>query len=257
MSKTPFLVGVLVMLVALISLGCQPAANLPENKDVLYQYSTLGSLMAGVYDGNITYAELKQHGDFGVGTFNTLDGEMLELDHQVYQIKSDGVAYPVADQQKAPFAVVTYFAADQTVKLPEPMACIQLKTYVDSLLPTQNIPYAIKITGTFDRVQTRSVPKQDKPYPLLSDVVKTQPTFEFLNVDGVMLGFRLPSYMATANAPGYHFHFITADRSGGGHLLECQVRSATIELDYTDEWHIELPSDAAFYQVDMSTEAYR
>ena len=94
MSKTACPVGVLVMLVALISLGCQSAANLKENKDVLYQYSTLGSLMAGVYDGDITYAELKQHGDFGVGTFNTLDGEMLELDHQVYQIKSDGVAYP-------------------------------------------------------------------------------------------------------------------------------------------------------------------
>ena len=238
-------------------LGCQSAGGSAGNQDVLFQYSTLGSLMAGVYDGDITFAELKKHGDFGLGTFNALDGEMIEIDHQIYQVKSDGTVYPIDDKMKAPFAVVTYFKPDQTVKVTEPMDCAGLKTYLDSQLPTENIPYAVKISGTFDQVQTRSVPRQEKPYPPLLEVTKTQPVFELQEIEGVMLGFRLPSYMDVANAPGYHFHFITAARDAGGHVLDCQVQGVKAEIDYTTEWHTVLPGDDAFYQVGISSEEYR
>jgi acetolactate decarboxylase len=257
MKKSIISIVLLAILLTLTTLACQPSGELGENEDVLFQYSTLGSLMAGVYDGGITYTELKKHGDFGLGTFNALDGEMIEINHQVYQIKSNGVAYPVDDKMKAPFAVVTFFEPDQTVKVVEPMDCEQLKSYLDSLLPTENIPYAIKITGTFNSLQTRSVPKQEKPYPRLLDVLETQSVFEFQETKGVMLGFRLPSYMDVANATGYHFHFITADRATGGHVLKCQVQEVTAEIDYTNEWHTVLPGDAAFYKVDMSNDEYR
>ena len=246
-----------VVLLALLLGGCQSSGESGGNKDILFQYSTLGSLMAGVYDGDITSGELKTHGDLGLGTFNALDGEMIEVDRQVYQIKSDGVAYSVDDKMKAPFAVVTYFEPDQTVQAVEPMSCGQLRDYLDTLLPTENIPYAIKITGTFGSVRTRSVPRQEKPYPRLLDVLATQPTFELQQVEGVMLGFRLPGYMDVANAPGYHFHFITADRHAGGHVLECQVQAVTAEIDHTGQWYTVLPADDAFYQVDISSDEYR
>jgi acetolactate decarboxylase len=223
----------------------------------LFQYSTLGSLMAGVFDGEMTFAELEKHGDFGLGTFNELDGEMVEIDDLVYQIKSDGVAYLGDDALKTPFSVVTHFEADQTVSFTEPIDCEQLKAQLDSLLPTENIPYAIKISGTFNTMQTRSVPRQEKPYKTLLEVLETQPMFEFQAVEGVMLGFRLPSYMEVVNAPGYHFHFINADRTAGGHVLDCQVQNVVIEIDHTDEWHVVLPGDDAFYQVELSTEEYQ
>jgi acetolactate decarboxylase len=254
MKKTVLLVGVLALSSGL-ALGCQSSATSPRDDDVLFQYSTLDSLMAGVYDGDITAGELKQHGDLGIGTFNMLDGEMVEVDHQVYQVKSDGVAYPVADTQKAPFAVVTYFSADQTVEVADALDCAQLQSYLDGRLPTLNVPYAIKISGVFTQLQTRSVPKQTKPYRTLAEVVKTQSTFDFRDVDGVMVGFRLPSYMAGVNAAGYHLHFLTADRKAGGHVLSCQVQRVTAEIDVTSEWSMVLPSDPAFYQIDLSSEA--
>lgn len=37
----------------------------------------LSALLQGDYDGEITYGELKKYGDFGLGTFNSLDGEMF------------------------------------------------------------------------------------------------------------------------------------------------------------------------------------
>jgi len=255
MEKHPFYTFLLIIILSLAASGCQPAPQLQTGEDTLFQYSTLASLTAGVYDGDMTFAALKQHGDFGVGTFNTLDGEMVQVDNQVYQIKADGVAYPVDDAAKTPFAVVTSFAPDQTVNVTELMDCEQLKTHIDGLLPSENIPYAIKVTGIFRLMQTRSVPSQVKPYPPLAEVVKTQPTFEFRDVEGIMVGFRLPAYMAGVNAAGYHFHFITTDKTSGGHVLSCEVQDVTVEIDHTDEWEMDLPSNQAFYKVDLSGDA--
>ena len=78
----------------------------------VFQNSTINALLEGVYDGSMTYGELRRHGDFGLGTFNALDGEMIAFDGEFYQIKSDGIAYPVADDQRTPFATVLFFRAD-------------------------------------------------------------------------------------------------------------------------------------------------
>ncbi|MEJ2628863.1 MAG: acetolactate decarboxylase, partial [bacterium] len=192
-----------------------------------------------------------------LGTFNNLDGEMIEIDHQFYQIKADGIAYQVPDEMKAPFAVVTWFGADQTIISDKPMNWDQLLTYLDSVLPTENIPFAIKIEGTFDYMKTRSVPRQNQPYPRLLEVLKTQPVFEFHQVEGVMAGFRLPDYVQGLNAPGYHFHFITKNKDAGGHVLTCQTRNLKIEIDYTDQWHLLFPHDEEFYHFNMTEDKYQ
>lgn len=227
---------VLTSLVIAIS-GC---SCLPENKDVLFQTSTMNAIFKGVYDGEITYKELRQHGDFGIGTFNGLDGELFALEGKFYRIKADGMAYPVDDSMKTPFAVVTFFEPDKSVLLDETFDYKQLQQYLDNLLPTKDIFYAIKIEGTFKYIKARNIPKQNKPYPQFSEVVKSQLIFEFHNVEGTMVGFWCPAYLEEINVPGYHLHFITKDKKTGGHLLECQVQNVKIEIDYTPEFHMAL-----------------
>ncbi len=235
--------------------GCASLQQQPDDKDdVLFQTSTLDALLEGVYDGDMTFGELREHGDFGLGTFDALDGEMIEIDHQVYQIKADGIAYRVDDTMKSPFAVVTFFEPDQTASSDKAMDCTQLEELLDSLLPTENIPYAFKLEGTFAYLKARSVPRQTKPYPPLVEVLENQPIFEFQDVTGVMVGFRLPGYMEGVNASGYHFHFLTEDRTAGGHVLECQPQNVTIGIDYTDEWYVVLPEGGAFYEVDFTSQ---
>jgi acetolactate decarboxylase len=252
MKKAIIRIPAWIVCLGLMLVCLQFAAAQQKKDDVLFQYSTLDALMMGVYDGAMTYGELKRYGDFGIGTFNTLDGEMVEVDHQVYQVKADGLAYPAADTLKSPFAVVTIFTPDRTIHIDSSFDCEQLKSYLDKQLSTINVPYAVKIKGVFAQLQTRSVPKQSPPYKILTEVLKTQPTFDFQNVEGVLVGFRLPSYMAGANAAGYHFHFLTADRKAGGHVLKCQVRRATVEIDETHEWNVALPKDEAFYKANLS-----
>ncbi len=216
--------------------------SLPR-EETLFQVSSLSALLNGNYDGWTTFADLKKHGDFGIGTFNALDGEMVQVDGQIYQVRSDGKVYPVTDTALTPFAVTTYFYPRLTrviaVVLPDLPA---LEKAIDALrLP--GLPCAVKITGSFDYLKTRSVPAQSKPYPRLVEVVKTQPTFEFTNVTGVMVGFWLPRDFVGLNVTGYHLHFLTADRTGGGHLLEAKPRQITVELEPLRQFQLILPEE--------------
>jgi acetolactate decarboxylase len=223
----------------------------------LFQTSTLQALMAGVYDGDLTFQALARHGDFGLGTFDALDGEMIALDGAFYQIKADGRVYPVAGAMKTPFAEVTFFKAGRTHLIEMPLNYQQLLDYLDRLLPSANLPYAIRVDGVFTAVKTRSVPRQQKPYPPLAAAVEKQAVFELTNVKGVIVAFRYPAYLAGVNLAGYHCHFITADRQAGGHLLDCRVEGATVAVDALPNFYLRLPDRQEFLKSDLTGDRRR
>ncbi|MCI0453641.1 MAG: acetolactate decarboxylase [Candidatus Dadabacteria bacterium] len=252
-ERTPRLVlRLLFIIVAFLSIAIYGCSHLQKNEDIAFQTSTIRALLEGVYEGDITYKELKKHGDFGIGTFNNLDGEMVGLEGKFYQIKADGTAYSVQDSMKTPFAVVTFFKSDRSVTLDRSVDCKVLEQYLDTLLPTKNIFYAIKIDGDFIYLKARSIPMQNKPYVGLAEVVKNQKTFEFQNVKGTLAGFWFPGYMEGINVPGYHFHFITADKKAGGHLSDCRLKKGRIEVDYISQLFMALPENGGFYDVDLT-----
>lgn len=257
-SKHAILVAIsLACLLSVLVAGCSVDENipagLPHERETLTQVSTLGAILAGVYDGVIDYETLKGYGDFGIGTFEGLDGEMLALDGQYYQIKADGVAYPVAGSQETPFATVTYFDVDHEETLPTGIDYQGLQKFLDGVLPTDNIFYAVKVEGTFSYMKTRSVPAQTKPYPPLLEVTRHQPEFEFHDVSGTLVGFRSPPYAAGVNLVGYHLHFLTDTMDAGGHVLDFIVRDAIAELDYTADFLMILPDEGSdFYRIDLT-----
>jgi len=229
-------------------------ANQYDSNDILYQVSTINALLEGVYDGDTEYGTLKQYGDFGIGTFSGLDGEMIELDGEIYQVKADGVAYPVNDTTTTPFAAVTFFETDTRKNISEPMNMTLTEEYLSEMMPSKNIMYGIKINGTFEYVKTRSVPKQEKPYPKLVEVTKNQPTFEIEQVNGVIVGYWLPAYVDGINVPGYHLHFINENRTAGGHVLEFDIIEGEVEIDNTYDFFMDLPESNDFQDVDLSSD---
>jgi acetolactate decarboxylase len=240
----------LLLLVLLILVWT--GAGLAADHHVLFQTSTLQALMNGVYDGNLSFRELRGHGDFGLGTFEALDGEMVAVDGRFYQVKSDGAAYPVRSDQKTPFAEVIFFKADRTLDLSKPLDLKQLEEYLSGQMASPNFPYACKITGKFSYIRTRSVPRQEKPYPPLAAVARNQKVFEFRDADGVIVGFYHPKYLAGVNLAGYHFHFLTTDRRAGGHLLACRIKQVRVELARLADFRLRLPGTAAFSRTDLS-----
>jgi acetolactate decarboxylase len=241
----------IVLCLALLGL---PAWAQPD-RDVLYQTSTLDALMLGIYDGPLTFRELAQQGDFGLGTLNGLDGEMIALDGRFYQVTADGVAHEIAADTHTPFAAVTFFDRDQTARIEDEATFADLLGSLEGLLTTTNVFYAIRIDGTFPYVKTRSVPRQQRPYPKLADVIAHQPTFELRDVKGTMVGFRCPAYVKGINVAGYHFHFIDDARSKGGHVLDCRVRDAEVTIDPTRGLRVALPASQAFDRAALAGDA--
>jgi len=244
----PYLLFLIVFVFTL--LGC---SHLPD-REVLYQASTIQALSAGDYDGQETLGALKRHGDFGLGTFQGLDGEMVVLDGLFYQVKVDGRVHPVNEAAGIPFAQVTFFNTDKTFTVDHELSYADLGGYLDKLLPSKNIFYAVKISGMFKYIKTRSVPKQAKPYPGLDQVVKEQKVFEFHNIKGTVVGFRSPEYSKNFSVGGYHLHFISRDRSSGGHLLDFQASSLKIEIDETADFYLSLPTNEEFLNLNLNAE---
>jgi acetolactate decarboxylase len=235
----------------LICLVCLPFLVFAQ-RDVMFQVSTLDALVGGVFDGETTLAELGLHGNFGIGTFNAIDGEMLLLDGRFYRIAGTGEVKSVDAQDKSPFAAVTFFDTDQRVRVDSSMAMERFYAFTDARLPTPNLFYAVKVSGTFKAVKTRSVPKQEKPYKTLADIVKTQPVFDFKNVEGVLVGFRCPAFVRGIQYPGYHLHFLAKDAKGGGHILNFITDRVTLEIDRTDQFLLKLPNDETFFKANLS-----
>jgi acetolactate decarboxylase len=231
-------------------LGC---SHLP-NREALYQASTIQALSAGDYDGEETLCALKQRGDFGLGTFQGLEGEMVVLDGSFYQVKADGRVRLVNKAAGIPFAQVTFFNTDKTFVVDNELSYADLSRYLDKLLSSTNIFYAVKISGRFKYVKTRSVPKQAKPYPELEQAVGGQKVFEFNNIEGTVVGFRSPEYARNFSVGGYHLHFISKDRKSGGHLLDFQASRVKIEIDETADFYLSLPTNEEFLGLNLNTE---
>ncbi len=212
----------------------------PVQNGLLYISAPVNALVEGLYREDARISDILTRGDFGLGTFNDLDGEMVVLDGQVHQLRSDGQAYDVMPDTRTPFACVTFFHPYSFEDIDYPLSYADLLVLFDRLLPSKNMIYAIRLDGLFDHVRTRSVPKQDSYRPLV-EVAREQAEFEFHTIEGSMAGFWTPHFMQSVAVPGYHLHFLTADKQHGGHLLECRPRRIRIGLQHLARVELELP----------------
>lgn len=239
----------LILLSALV-IGC----GKPANRETLTQVGTIDALLGGIYDGEFCLRELAKRGDFGLGTYNMLNGEMVVLDGKFYQITADGKVALADLNSQTPFAAVTYFDIDREITIPAGTNFESLTKAIDAAIPTTNVFYAIKVEGRFKTVRTRSVPAQTWPYKPLVEIAATQPEFDLEEVAGTIVGFRCPPYIAGVNVPGYHLHFLSIDKSAGGHLLAFTTAAdAVVKIDETNSFAMILPHDNDFYKVDLTT----
>jgi acetolactate decarboxylase len=222
-------------------------------KNTVTQISTIDALLAGAYDGQMPCRKLTHYGNLGIGTFDHLDGEMVLLNGQFFQVKADGKAYAVESTATTPFASVVRFQPRMTQSVPSGTTFSGFQKQVDALATNRNVFCAIRVKGKFRFVKARSVPAQSKPYPPLVDVTRNQPVFDLVNQEGTLVGFRLPDYVKGINVPGYHVHFLSANHQAGGHVLDFTLDQGTIELAPCYHFQLLLPEDqSAFGRIDFS-----
>jgi acetolactate decarboxylase len=222
----------------------------------LFQVSTSTALVKGVYSGVVTVGQLKQHGDFGLGTFDGLDGEMLALEGHFYQMRGSGEVAEPGDDATVPFAVVTAFRAERESTIDRVEGFEALAAHLDGMRRTANLFSAVRIDGRFARVKVRAVCKAATRVSLV-DATSRQAEFASTNVVGTVAGFWTPSYARSINIAGWHLHFVTADRTSGGHLLDCQGEGLRARVQDLADVRIAMPETAAFVQADLSQDPSR
>lgn len=227
------------------------ADTLEIDHSTLFQVSTSTALVEGVYGGVVTIAELKQHGSFGLGTFDGLDGEILSLDGHFYQVLGDGTVREARDDARVPFAVVTEFHAERAFISDRVESFDELTAQLDSRRNTGNLFFAARIDGHFAHIRTRALCKTVSGVSLV-EATAHQPEFALTDVSGTAVGFWTPLYARTINVAGWHFHFVTDDRTGGGHVLDCQGVQLRAQLQDLADVRIAMPETAAFLQADLT-----
>jgi acetolactate decarboxylase len=225
-----------------------------ENK--VYLCSPVNALVEGIYEQKIPFTEIKKHGDFGLGTFDNLDGEMVMLDGKIYQITSDGKVAEVDDQALTPFACVAFYKPLTVDAVDGQMSYETFLERIQEMLPSPNIFYAIRIDGEFEFVKVRSVPKQENYRPLV-EVAKDQPIFTFSNIQGTLAGFYTPSFMGSVCVPGLHLHFLSSDLQHGGHLLEVRPLKMQIGIQYLSSLELGLPLSLDYLTWDFRRDIHK
>ncbi len=210
--------------------------------DELFQVQMVQSLLDGNYDGDVTIGELRDKGSFGIGTIQGLDGELVVVDGEFWNIDIDGRSRLAADDQRVPFAVLTDLKVDVTIELPSRTTKDEVQEHVHSVLDDPTGIYAVRFDGRFEHVQFRSVRHQEPPYRPFAEVLETdQQIFERSGLDAVMVGFHFPDHAEGVNFPGWHFHMVDSSRSTGGHVYDFVLEHATVGVGRMRRVHLELP----------------
>ena len=227
-----------------------------KDRETIYQIALLQSLAMGYFDGSISVKDLKTHGDTGIGTFEGLDGEMIFLDGIVYRANRDCKINAMNDKDMVPFSNVTFFEKDFSVKLadvPDKAAFEKiLNEHVDK--HGRNSFYMIKVPALLNEILIRSESGSKEPYPTLVEALKTQNEITPKNIRGTIVGLYCPDFMSSLNSTGWHFHFISADKKIGGHVLELNLKSGEVQFDKTDAFKMDLPKKENFHSLNFKND---
>lgn len=190
-----------------------------------YQVGTFAGLLAGLYWGNHTSGDLINHGDFGIGTPDLVDGELIIDQGRVMCADKDGLLHSLGTDIKVPFAIVTKFKPDHEITISKIASLSDLEKRLDQELKrlsySQNDLFAIRGKGLFESIRVRSEARQEEPFqPLAMTLPKIQTYHHFQNIRGTLVITRFPEYLAAVNVAGYHIHFYDQDKKKGGHLYE-------------------------------------
>lgn len=208
-----------------------PAVAEQSHEDLTSQAGVFSVLEEGNYDRHATVDDMNKYGDLGVGGFENMDGELIQLNGTVYQVTSDGVVHTPPGDTGITFMNTVWFNPEQTHEFSQSENITELEEELNQSFPSKDCIYAIRVDGFFPEMKVRSVPIQQKPYPPLSSVIANQSVFNLTNTTGTISGFWFPAYMQGVNYAGFHLHYISADKTVGGHVLGCTIENGTALID--------------------------
>ncbi|MFM9876281.1 MAG: acetolactate decarboxylase [Rhodoglobus sp.] len=213
----------------------------PRRSGVLHQFSFVDALVAGLYEGAFRASAVLAEGDFGVGCGDALDGEIVLLDGAMHLCRGDGSVVDVLPDAMLPFAEVAHFRPTYR----EPVADLtelDFDALVDSLTPSGNLFYGIRVDGIFERMTVREAVRQQQPYRGLAEAVRGQHEDTAARTTGTLIGFRGPDVFQGLSVAEFHLHYINDERTFGGHVMDFRLASGMLALEAYDTFTLHLPA---------------
>lgn len=215
-------------------MGRAPSKRLgPE----LFQVSTLAALAHGDNRGRVRIRDLLAHGDFGIGTFDHLDGELLVVDGRAWRVHDHEAIEPAAPEELTPYAAVTRFAPHAVGQKISCRDISGLHTALDAHRPSVDHPVAVRIDGHFERLVIRVACGAQEGERLVEAAGRQ---FEAIHeaVRGTVVGFWTPSDLIGLDLAGYHLHALSDDRRLGGHVYDLAGEDLEVSMQVEGEVHV-------------------
>ena len=216
----------------------------------MYQVSTLQALALGYSRAVINAEELLKEGDTGLGTFEDVNGEMIVMDGHCFRADQDGHVTEIPPETGVPFAAVAKLYGEQEFLLRDMPDITEVRTELTRKIEERfglNSMHVVRIDGVFEKVDARSEAPYRSHHITLKEILgQNQKAFIFENIRGSLIGVYFPDYMDGINMPGWHLHFLSEDRTKGGHVFDVSVREGTAKVDKITRIDINLPKEAAF-----------
>jgi acetolactate decarboxylase len=212
-----------------------------DTVDATRQLQLAHVLLDGGYDGVTTLEEALAGGDIGLGTLDRLDGELVVVDGEPWQVDYTGRANLVPLTRRTPFVVVSTMESPVTTRLHD-VDRTAVAAAIDDLAGDPGAIVTVRLEGSFNRVLLRSVPPQDPPYrPYLEVCATDEVRWEHHRFYGVFVGFRFPDLTPGATIPGLHLHGLDRLRTTGGHNHELHVDDALLSVSVSRKVVVQLP----------------
>lgn len=238
----------------LCALSVASCAGSTAPRDTLYQVSLVNARLANDSGGEVTLDELLRHGNFGLGVFDQLDGEMIVLDGKIYQAEGDGTIERPPLTETTPWAMITRFRTDSQLSIDHRMTIDELEAKIDAGLGNLNIFYALRLETRIPMITIQTVDAETVPSRDVVSVVDGQESWTHEDIKGTLVGLRSPSYVGSMNVTGYHWHFISADREVGGHVVAAELDRGAVDIDHIRTWEVVLPESDEFGTLDLGTD---
>lgn len=220
-------------------------------KQSIYQTGTINSLLQAVYDGDASMEKLSQHGDFGLGALDAIDGELIVCDGKFFRADARGQLNQLAPETCSPFAVITKFTSEHSFEITA-SSFAELEQKLLPQLISANLIYAIRIKALFNHIELRSEECTCRPYRKLVEILPDlQRTFSVDNIRGTLVGVWFPNYLAQVNVPGFHFHFIDEQQQVGGHVFGLKMEHGKVEIQTLHGFELDLIQSDEFYQANL------
>ena len=217
----------------------------------LFQVSTSSALTEGVYQGAVTIGDLKQNGDFGLGTFEDLDGELIALDGHFYRVDATGAAGEAPNEAIVPFSVVTDFPAQL------PFNIDRATSFGDLYVPARPEAGVAKpvLCGAHRRaLRQRQGPRvlQDEQRRVASRGVGGAGRVHFHRRRWYARRVLDPNLCRRDQRRRLAFARRDDDRRQGGHVLDVQGTGLQTQLAELADVRIAIPETAEFLRADLS-----